>query len=207
MAGNLGSIKEDVLEATASNPDRSADPQFLIFSYGSNSAKQMHERTGCTCSPIPAYLPEHVRIFAGYSARWDGAVASVHPHAGGRVYGCAFKLTARQLRALDAYEGGYARCEREMTLLRSPDADDRASASTRDGQEYVRTCYVYIKANTTFSEEEPPSLEYMRAIRRMLSERAAKAETKVLIRAVVNNEVTVVGHFWDDEVVMHEGSM
>ena len=81
-----------------------------VFSYGSNSTVQLRERVGRS-GPFtmqPAVLPGHVRIFAGHSARWGGAVASVHPSGDGMVVeGLVVYLTQAELSILDTYEGKY----------------------------------------------------------------------------------------------------
>ena len=59
-----------------------------IFSYGSNSKTQMRERTGANVDEIRrGFLNNHVRIFAGYSKRWKGGVASIHYKKGEKLYG------------------------------------------------------------------------------------------------------------------------
>ncbi|KAL6752452.1 hypothetical protein V8C86DRAFT_2753879 [Haematococcus lacustris] len=87
------------------------EPTVPLFCYGSNSSKQLAARTGAgALQPRPAELHGYVRVFAGLSARWQGAVASVHPAPSQVVQGALVMLTAKQLEVLDGYEGGYTRC-------------------------------------------------------------------------------------------------
>ena len=79
----------------------------ILFCYGSNSIKQIKERINDTenikeIEFQQAYLDNHVRIFAGKSIKWeDGAVASVYPLVGKKVYGIAVTLNDHQLQKLN----------------------------------------------------------------------------------------------------------
>jgi hypothetical protein len=72
-----------------------------LFSYGSNSPKQLYERIGHVSAAKPAYLENHIRIFAGYSKRWNGGIASIWPVEDEKLYGYVTSLTHEQLLQLD----------------------------------------------------------------------------------------------------------
>ena len=59
----------------------------LLFSYGSNSPKQLAERLGHPVEGRAAYAEGWMRVFRGYSERWQGAVASLLPSRGQKTYG------------------------------------------------------------------------------------------------------------------------
>lgn len=55
-----------------------------------------------SCRGYPAYLDGYVRVFGFDSPpmSWGGgSVASVAPKAGGRVYGCFYLMTPREVRS------------------------------------------------------------------------------------------------------------
>jgi gamma-glutamylcyclotransferase len=136
---------------------------FKVFSYGSNSTRQLCERLGrdpdslmpegkLPFDAIPAILPLYKRVFAGVSKRWGGAVASCHPHPSGQVLGLLATLTEKELSILDSYEIGYTR--------------ESISVVLADGSSFE--AYIYLKQNLQFSCL--PSESYMQAIARMFRE-------------------------------------
>ena len=143
-----------------------------LFSYGSNSSVQLQQRAGAAACAVSGCLRDHTRIFAGHSQRWKGAVASVHAKLGAKTYGAVMKLTVAKLEALDGYEWGYTR-----KLL---------PVSTRTGQ--IVLCWVYLIDDTTF--EDPPSQQYLQAIRKMLDEVRSIDVTpqRLVIRAIQNGK-------------------
>lgn len=174
--------------------------RYHIFMYGSNNSKQVMERCNSRADiePIGGYIDDHVRIFAGWSTRWRGGVASIHPKKGSRVYGSVYKLTKEQIEALDKFEGGYLR-ERRTVMVPS---DDQVKSIK---------CYVYIKTN--FEYTEPPSKPYLEAIKKMLHETTGRKHThKIMIRGLVKNtrghwSVKTMGYYDADGVttlVMHD---
>lgn len=132
--------------------------RYAIFSYGSNHSKQLHDRCGgLILGPVRGYINNYARIFAGYSSRWEGGVASIHPVKDKRVYGSVFFLDEEQLAILDQWEGGYHRSVKQVII---PDKEGKTASKV--------FAFVYIKNNTQFSYL--PSQSYMKAIRRMLDE-------------------------------------
>lgn len=151
--------------------------KYKVFMYGSNSSKQVCERCGIhdPIAPISAYIEDHARIFAGWSTRWKGSIASVFPKKGAKVFGSVFKLTMEQILQLDEYEGGYIR-ERKTVMVMD------------DGRTYKPIkCYIYIKTNFEYSG--PPSHHYLNAIKEMLHETSDRKHTSnIVVRGMVKNK-------------------
>jgi hypothetical protein len=124
----------------------------LYFAYGSNlDEAQMRRRCPSARRVARASLPDHALGFAGYSGRWDGAVAHVRAAVGGTVEGLLYALDDEALRALDGYEGyplKYDRVLREVC--------DEAGA--------VLHAHVYVLADGAV--EGPPSDSYLEVIAR-----------------------------------------
>ena len=77
-----------------------------IFAYGSNlDEHQMKQR--CPDSEVVgrATLPNHAILFGGYSARWQGPVASLGRLAGAEVAGLLYRVHEADLARLDGCEG------------------------------------------------------------------------------------------------------
>jgi gamma-glutamylcyclotransferase (GGCT)/AIG2-like uncharacterized protein YtfP len=169
--------------------------RYSIFSYGSNSAKQLAERTGARClTPYPAYLDNWTRVFAGYSKFREGGVASVYPLKGARVYGCVFELTKQELDILDRYEPGYTRSSKYIQI-RTPDGEIKR----------IR-CFIYIRDDQKFTH--PPSIDYMRAIRTMLDDANPSKKSKIQIRGLVMQDkrkkpvLMSFGYYFRDKITL-----
>lgn len=140
----------------ATTSDGSGDGLECIFSFGSNGTAQLQQRVrngGPVFESKPARLKDHTRIFAGYSHRWGGAIASVYPCKGQHVDGLLMKVSREELQALDVFEGSYAR---SIKTVWTTEGDVPCEA------------WIYVKDNTSFTA--PPSDTYMLAITKMLSE-------------------------------------
>lgn len=78
----------------------------LYLAYGSNlDAAQMRRRCPAATRLGKATLRNHELMFAGYSARWGGSVATVRRRRGGLVDGLVYALTPEDVFALDRCEG------------------------------------------------------------------------------------------------------
>ena len=77
-----------------------------VFCYGSNGIEQLRERCeNASLAARPAVLEGYERIFAGFSSRWEGGVASVVPaQPAARVLGSVVELTQTELEKLDVFE-------------------------------------------------------------------------------------------------------
>lgn len=180
-------------------PEPLSNKRFPYFGYGSNSSKQLAERTGSQClEPLPAYLNNYTRIFAGYSKFREGGVASIHPFKGSRVYGCVYQLTQEELATLDRYEPGYTRAVKFVNV------------TLPSGHSRKIRCFTYIRDESVYSH--PPSLSYMQAIRTMLDEAKPKTRGKVHIRGITTEgegrkqifKLKTFGYFFRNKLTLYK---
>lgn len=135
-----------------------------VFSYGSNSTKQLCQRLGRADAKtasgqrpfdaVPGVLLGYGRVFAGLSKRWGGAVASCYPSPSSQVLGLLVSTSLKELEVLDSFEIGYTR--QVCTVLAK-----ETSISHDD-------VYIYLKDDLEFIC--PPSYAYLQAIARMYEE-------------------------------------
>lgn len=125
---------------------------YYYFSYGSNNLEQLAERVGRIggFEHERGIMKNHVRIFAGYSKRWEGGIASFYPAKGKNLDGVIVHMTKSELEKLDKFEGGYTRIRKRVYVASRPVS-------------YV-IAYVYLKTNQVFSYM--PSSSYLQAIHR-----------------------------------------
>ena len=144
-----------------------------LFSYGSNNAKQLEERTGAVnLTPIGAFIPNYSRIFAGNSSYRNGGVASIYPYEGDRVCGSIVTLTLEELEKLDQYELGYNR--------------ERITVMLHETGEIIE-CHVYIRIDYIF--QRMPSEEYLLAIHKNLQHvNLLSDDDGIVIRGVVKDK-------------------
>ncbi len=117
------------------------------FAYASNlSRKQMQERCPDSQPKFVATLPNYRLVFAGWSRKWRGGVASIKPFRGERVRGAIYEVTEACLRQLDKHEVGY----------------ERANVTVFDEDSEPIPAVTYIKSGQL--EEAPPSKEYLAVI-------------------------------------------
>ena len=150
-----------------------------LFCYGSNSIKQLQQRLHINekISWKKAYINNYVRIFAGYSKRWNGGIASIFPCNGKKVYGILVKLKIEDLQLLNSYECGY-----HLKIL-----DVYINSNN------ILQSFVYIKTNNIF--KRLPSEAYMNAINSMLNDRSQKENNKsrkIFIRCILNNKIKLL---------------
>lgn len=147
--------------------------KILLFSYGSNSIRQICERLKLTEYLLykSAYINNYVRIFAGNSKRWNGGVASLYPCKNKKTYGIVVELTEDQLSILSEYEKGY-HLEKKVVVSDKKEIE----------------CYAYIKNKNKFIN--PPSISYINAINEMLDERKniKNIDRSLLIRYLNKNQ-------------------
>lgn len=144
------------------------EPVVLLFSYGSNNVEQLSQRVK-RVTPFqvsPAYIENYTRIFAGYSRRWNGGVASLYPAKGMRTYGSLVEISTQELDELDKYEQGYTRIIMPVYCLE---------------KQGPQNAFVYVKNNPVITHL--PSESYMRSIRKQLIDARYQRE-KIVIRGV-----------------------
>ncbi|MFC2065774.1 gamma-glutamylcyclotransferase family protein [Chloroflexota bacterium] len=103
------------------------------FAYGSNlSKKQMLERCPDSKPGSVATLPNYKLVFAGWSRKWHGGVASIKSFRGERVRGAIYEVTEKCLRELDRHEAGYGRFK--VTVFDEDDEPIEAITYIKAGQ-------------------------------------------------------------------------
>ena len=120
------------------------------FAYASNLSHKHMLQLCPGCKPkSTATLHNYKLIFAGWSRKWRGGVASIRASRGSRVIGGVYEISERCLRALDEQEGFPAIYDRINVPL-----------ATKDGS--LVDAVTYIKREQ--SEETAPSKEYLAVI-------------------------------------------
>lgn len=110
----------------------------------------MHQRCSTVDVEGIALLPGYRLAFAGWSSRWNGAVATIVPSKNGRVPGVLYRLSAKGLEALDRCEG-------------YPWIYERIPVRVFDDEKQWRTAYAYVLDDNT---EGAPSPKYLDVIKR-----------------------------------------
>lgn len=168
----------------------------LVFCYGSNGVEQVRERVeNPAVTAHAASVRDWVRVFAGFSKRWNGGVASIVAHNGGSVFGSVVALTHEEIRRMDVFEG--------------VDSDRPTSTEGVYRHEYidvsvrgqgVHRALAYVKNDLTW--RGPPSTEYLRACKRNIEqfwtqpqEDGAPGAVTITVR---KGDGTVVSE-WEDE--------
>ena len=117
------------------------------FAYASNlNRKQMLERCPESKSIFLATLPNYKLVFAGWSRKWRGGVATIKPFRGEKVLGAIYEVPETDLRRLDSYEG-------------YPNNYSRPNVKVFDEDGNRLEAVTYIKAGQL--EETEPSKEYL----------------------------------------------
>lgn len=97
-----------------------------------------------------AVLPNFKLIFAGWSRKWRGGVATIKSFRGERVRGAIYEVSEVCLRKLDTHEAGY---ERLNVTVFSDDEPVQAVTYIKTGQ---------------LLEEASPSSDYLAVIQQGL---------------------------------------
>jgi cation transport regulator ChaC len=120
------------------------------FAYATNlSRQQMAERCPEAKPKFIATLPNYKLIFAGWSRKWHGGVASIKPFRGEKVIGAIYEISERDLRLLDKHEG-YPATYNRIDIV----------AFNEDGEPVKAVTYIKVEQ----SEETKPSREYLAII-------------------------------------------
>jgi gamma-glutamylcyclotransferase (GGCT)/AIG2-like uncharacterized protein YtfP len=103
------------------------------FAYGANlNRKQMLERCPDSKPKFMATLPNYKLIFAGWSRKWRGGVATIKRFGGEKVLGGIYDVSEQCLRQLDRYEEGYDRLK--VTVFTEVDESIEAITYIKSGQ-------------------------------------------------------------------------
>lgn len=90
----------------ADDEPSSGDDYAYYFAYGSNMLRdQMANRCSDFEDLGPAYLAEYEQTFSIAGTIWPGAVANVEPATDKKVHGVLYRVSQKDLRALDFFEG------------------------------------------------------------------------------------------------------
>ena len=117
------------------------------FAYASNlNRKQMLERCPDSKPKFMVTLPNYNLIFAGWSRKWRGGVATIKRFGGEKVLGGIYDISEQCLRQLDRYEEDYDRLK--VTVFTEVDEPIEAITYIKSGQ----------------LEETQPSKEYLAII-------------------------------------------
>ena len=117
------------------------------FAYASNlNRKQMLERCPDSKPKFVATLPNYNLIFAGWSRKRRGGVATIRRFGGEKVLGGIYDISEKCLQKLDRYEEGYDRLK--VTVFTEVDEPIEAITYIKSGQ----------------LEETQPSKEYLAII-------------------------------------------
>lgn len=117
------------------------------FAYASNlNRRQMLERCPDSKPKFMVTLPNYNLIFAGWSRKWRGGVATIRRFGGEKVLGGIYDISEQCLRQLDRYEEGYDRLK--VTVFTEVNEPIEAITYIKSGQ----------------LEETQPSKEYLAII-------------------------------------------
>jgi len=138
----------------------------FYFAFGSNlDTAQMAARCPVAVPLGRTVLPNHALLFAGWSERWGGSVATVVRSPGAQVPGLLYRIGHQDLAALDRIEG-------------CPWFYERVRRQVFDEQGARRLAYVYQLVD---AEPGEPSHNYLRVIR--LAYQALGFDEAELLRA------------------------
>lgn len=134
-----------------------------LFWYGSNSLSQLKKRVeNNNLTNKKAYLPGYIRIFAGYSKKWNGGTASIlessidHYVKGSLVY-----LKESELKKLDKFEGAN---KNSNPFSKKDNIYRRCYVDVKDEKNNNIHCLVYIRNNHNWIEY--PSNSYLEALKK-----------------------------------------
>jgi gamma-glutamylcyclotransferase len=118
------------------------------FTYASNlNKKQMKERCPDSKPLFTAALPNYKLVFAGWSRKWRGGIASIKSSRGEKVRGAVYEVSDVCLRQLDKHEVGF----------------QRLNVTVFDEDNEPHQVVTYIKQGQL--EETTPSREYGAVVR------------------------------------------
>ncbi len=132
----------------------------LYFAYGSNlDFDQMRKRCPGARFVCRAVLKDHVLAFNSRSPARKCGVADVVPHAGHDVWGVVYRLSAKDLTALDGFEGFVPGRSAKRNAYNRKD-DLRVLAENNLRQPLVVSVYLAVKQ----PDPPRPNAAYMKHI-------------------------------------------
>ena len=151
--------------------------KYAIFSYGSNSLKQLQGRlNNPLLKSYDAYTLNYKRIFCGYSKNWNGGVASLIPCNNEKTEGIVVFLNKEEIEILDKYEKNYNKQKIICNVL----------YKSLNKEFFIEEeCIVYIANNNDFIIV--PSMQYLVAINLMLNQH--NKNNTINISGLINNNL------------------
>ena len=152
-------------------------PKFAVFSYGSNSIKQLQGRlNNPLLKSYYAYILNYKRIFCGYSQNWNSGVASLFPYNNEKTEGIVVFLNKEEIEILDKYEKNYNKQKIICNVL----------YKSLNKEFFIEEeCIVYIANNNDFIIV--PSMQYLVAINLMLNQH--NKNNTINISGLINNNL------------------
>ena len=127
------------------------ETQMYYFAYASDlSLKQMSELCPDAKPGFTAVLPNYKTVFAGWSRKWRGGIATIRVSQGARVRGAVYEISQRCLLSLDK-QVDYPRTYDRMTV----------KVITADDEFVDAVTYIMVRQ----SEETKPSQDYVDVMR------------------------------------------
>jgi hypothetical protein len=126
-----------------------------LFSYGSNSPRQLQERLGHPVKCVPGGATDRERTYVGHSKRWGAAVATLVPARGATALGGACLVSEDDLDVLDQHEGVPTKYRRQTIRVALFPYD------ARKRREITAVAYLAARGNQKLGA---PSMEYLEAV-------------------------------------------
>jgi len=135
-----------------------------MFSYGSNSPRQLAERLGHEVKCVPGTAADRQRVYVGHSTGWKGAVATlVVGGGGGHADGGACLVSEADLKTLDRYEGVPTKYRRQTIEVDIYPVSRRGAGPADRAKERTVSAVAYLAAPGN-QKLGIPSLAYLEAV-------------------------------------------
>ena len=185
---------DQTLNFIKNNKNNNFDEQgTYLFCYGSNSVEQLKERvSNPNLQAKKAYLPGYIRIFAGFSKKWNGGVASLKKvNENYLTKGSIVFLNNSELNKLDKFEGA---CKDATPYGRVNNIYHRKNLIVKDENHQDIQCITYIRNHDEW--DKPPSEAYLEAIKNNLSPFWSELDDEQKI-IIYNHQINKKGDFYN----------
>lgn len=149
-----------------------ASSSWLIFSYGSNSTKQLQKRVeNLSLTSAAAVAHDFSRCFCRQSQRWGaGGIATLAPEAGAKTFGSVVRLSEAEKVRLDVFEFGPPGTANPPYRLEPLLVTIRGDTQPQPAFAYIANSTPPGDAAFTAAMTVPPHEQYLVAIHAMLRE-------------------------------------
>ena len=170
--------------AAAATEAAAAAEGWLIFSYGSNSTKQLQKRVeNLALTSAPAVAHDFSRSFCRQSQRWGaGGIATLAPDPGAKTFGSVVRLSEAEKVRLDFFEFGPPGTAHPPYRLEPLQVTIRGDAQPQPAFAYIANSTDPGSAAFTAAMTVPPHEQYLVAIHAMLREHYDMAGETITIR-------------------------